>query len=95
MKGFECKVLNHYFSNLVNGVFIPYILMEWIHIQKNMDNNCPDINTLVKHFVNHRYQPWAMGTKTQLKVTEHYNWKMTDVLWIHEEAKLDNLFANN
>ena len=87
-------MLKHYFSDPVKGVFIPYILMEWIHIQNNMDGNCPDINTLVNQFVEHGYKPWAMGTKAQLKVSEHYSWKLTDVLWIHEDAKLDNLFAN-
>ena len=97
-------VLNHYFSNPCEDIFIPYIFMEWIHVVNNMDNNCPDISTLVTHFIRNGYKPLNIGTKSQLTVSgiypkfsfmiiyrfhlEHLKWKVIDVLWIHEEAKL-------
>ena len=69
LQGFECLVLEHYFSSPVKGTFIPYIFMEWRHIQINKFNNCPNLTGLVKLFTENGYKPWNIETNIQLDVS--------------------------
>jgi len=88
IEGFECLVLKHYFSDPVPSVFIPYIFIEWIIIRHNFDNNCPDLQSLVKMFVDSGYTPWNMNNKKALDAEASDEWKpIQDVLWIHKDAK--------
>ena len=88
IEGFECLVLKHYFSDPVPSVFIPYIFIEWIIIRHNFDNNCPDLQSLVKMFVDSGYTPWNMNNKKALDAEASDEWKpIQDVLWIHNDAK--------
>ena len=47
LQGFECKILTPYLEKAVPNVFIPLIFMEFIHIQNNLDNNCPGKETQI------------------------------------------------
>ena len=66
MQGFECKVLEPYLSNPTEDVLIPYIFMEWMHVRVNLDDNCPNLETLVQMFMDLDYIPWDVAKSKQL-----------------------------
>jgi len=88
VEGFECKVLHPY---LLHGqsphVFLPYIILEWMHIKVNLDSNCPDLAGLVDSLFDSGYDPFDLYTEKRIDRTKT-DWKSyTDVLWVHKDAK--------
>ena len=67
IQGFECKVLLPYLSQPVDGVFLPYIFLEWMHIRVNLDNNCPDLDGLIAKLTSAGYRPYDLVSKKKLQ----------------------------
>ena len=67
VQGFECKVLAPYLSKPTQKVFIPFIFMEWMHIKRNLDDNCPNLENLVQLFTDLDYIPWDASKRIHLK----------------------------
>jgi len=88
VEGFECKVLQPYLLNhhQSSSIFLPYIIMEWMHIKVNLDSNCPDLKGLVELLYNSGYKPYDLY-KEKLIDRETTDWlSYTDILWAHTEA---------
>lgn len=88
VEGFECKVLHPYLLNhhQSSSIFLPYIIMEWMHIKVNLDSNCPDLKGLVELLYNSGYRPYDLY-KEKLIARESEDWSSyTDILWAHSEA---------
>ena len=76
-------LLNHHQSS---SIFLPYIIMEWMHIKVNRDSNCPDLKGLVELLYNSGYKPYDLY-KEKLIDRETTDWlSYTDILWAHTEA---------
>ena len=65
-QGFECKVLGPYLAQPVDGVFLPYIFLEWMHGKLNLDNNCPDLEGLITQLSRAGYKPYDLVSKKKL-----------------------------
>merc|ERR1712126_463625 len=77
VEGFECKILTPYLEKTVPNVFIPLIFMEFIHIQNNLDNNCPDFKYMTDLLIDSGYKAWNM--KEEFNITK--NDIIVDILW--------------
>ena len=66
-KGFECRVLRPYLSSPLPGVYLPYIILEWMHIKLNLDNNCPDLQAFIDQLSDAGYQPFDLVSKKKLQ----------------------------
>ena len=83
-----CQVLHPYLLNhhQSSSIFLPYIIMEWMHIKVNLDSNCPDLKGLVELLYNSGYRPYDLY-KEKLIARESEDWSSyTDILWAHSEA---------
>jgi len=86
----ECKALSGYFNKPNKTTFIPYLVMEWVFISQNTDNQCPPekLQLLIKGFTDSGYYPmesWPKGKK--LSLADESNWN--NVLWVHKDAKMN------
>ena len=74
-QGFECKVLLPYLSQPVDGVFLPYIFLEWMHIKVNRYNTCPDLEGLIAKLTSAGYKPYDLVSKKKLLPGNYINQK--------------------
>jgi len=87
VEGFECKVLHPYLlhQHSSSSIFLPYIILEWMHIKVNLDSNCPDLMGMVDLLYKTGYEPYDLGSEK--KMDGKIDWKkFTDVLWAHKDA---------
>jgi len=88
VEGFECKVLHPYLlhHHQSSSVFLPYIILEWMHIKVNLDSNCPDLMGLVELLYSSGYEAYDLYKEKKID-REKTDWKsFTDILWAHTEA---------
>jgi len=88
VEGMECKVLQPEVFQTSVGVFLPYIVMEWMHVRVNLDNNCPDLEGLVSLLTRSGYTPWDPVSKRKAQLTgDKTVWPgYDDLLWQHQFA---------
>ena len=76
-------LLHHHQSS---SVFLPYIILEWMHIKVNLDSNCPDLMGLVELLYSSGYEAYDLYKEKKID-REKTDWKsFTDILWAHTEA---------
>jgi len=88
VEGMECKVLQPEVFQTNVGVFLPYIVMEWMHVRVNLDNNCPDLVGLVSLLTRSGYTAWDPLTKKKASLSgPQTEWpSYDDLVWQHQTA---------
>ncbi|XP_023330591.1 uncharacterized protein LOC111702989 [Eurytemora carolleeae] len=84
IQGAECKALIPFLQKKIKTKYIPYIIMEWQWITYNMMGLCPDIQPLIKAFLDNGYFPANVTTRHELDIETQKTWY--DVLWVHQDA---------
>jgi len=88
IEGMECRALQPKAFSSGSKIFVPYILMEWMHVSVNFGGNCPLLNDLVGRLLRDGYRPWAVDTGQPLPTEqEPTTWgQHTDLVWQHNTA---------
>jgi len=90
IEGYECKALMNYMTNPKKILFVPYIFMEWWHMSRNLNGNCPDLPTFIQGFVDSGYSPYdSVNISVKFSVEDEKNWG--NVLWVHKDAVFDHV----
>ncbi|XP_023323411.1 uncharacterized protein LOC111697590 [Eurytemora carolleeae] len=84
IEGAECKALLSFLQSETKLKHIPYILMEWVGIRRNVNGMCPNLEEIIKGFTASGYQPANMNLQ-KLGLETEATWN--DVLWVHQDAK--------
>ena len=89
VEGMECRVL----ASIPSHPYIPYILMEWMQVCVNYNNNCPNLEALVIRLKEAGYTAWEVVKKVALEQGKPGTWRptMLDLIWQHKDAP--NLFT--
>ena len=87
------QVLDEFLSKKQHLTTVPYIAMEWVHIQANTHHTCPHLSTLVEKFYNRGYTPYSMNNlaevpgRLEMIVKEDLLGRNdSDLLWVHNTA---------
>ncbi|XP_023343449.1 uncharacterized protein LOC111712920 [Eurytemora carolleeae] len=87
IEGHECRTFIQYLNEpKKTKKFVPYILMEWVHITHNRDNMCPNIQILIQGFLDGGYFPVDLDSLKRLRIENEKSWY--NVLWVHQDAIL-------
>jgi len=86
IEGFECKALTNYFNMENKSKYVPYIFMEWEHIQSKFSRtyNCPQFDTMVRGFVNSGYQAFGPNLTNVEDLSRKF---YRNIVWKHTSAK--------
>jgi len=95
VEGSECKVLTNYLHKEKKDKFIPFIIMEWSHLQRNLiESLCPDLNRLIQGFVFSGYSPkivqFNSSSLLPIKLSDLRRGEgripAENVLWVHKDT---------
>jgi len=83
-EGSECRILTNYLFSKNKTKFIPYMYVEWVHIQNNLNSMCPDLNKLIQGFYQSGYKAMSKLKNDYVEIDPTKSrW---DILWVHKNA---------
>ena len=85
IEGYECKALVPFLSSQ-QTTFVPYIFMEWWHVQRNTNCNCPDLVGLVDLLYSTGYTAVNPNTWVRTEREELVGGGLIDIVWIHKSV---------
>ncbi|XP_023348536.1 uncharacterized protein LOC111717259, partial [Eurytemora carolleeae] len=83
IEGHECRALIPYLTNKNKSQYIPYVMMEWIHVSWNTDGYCPNVHVLIQAFQDAGYYPVGLNLR-KVSIADEKSW--LNVLWVHNKA---------